>query len=104
MLDPIQQTIATLLRGYLNHPAVRRQDVISALQKINMPQPRVYIKTLRKAYEAFRSNSQIDELISAVQSIGEPVENAATEGETEAKKSILKREDLKLICFEYVWQ
>jgi superfamily II DNA or RNA helicase len=104
MLDPIQQTIATLLRGYLNHPAVPRQDVISALQKINMPQPRVYIKTLRKAYEAFRSDSQIDELINTVQSIGEPVENAASGTEAQAKKSILKREDLKLICFEYVWQ
>jgi superfamily II DNA or RNA helicase len=102
-LDPIQQTIATVLRGYLNHPAISRKEIVAALQKVNVPQPRVYIKTLRKAYETYRANGQIDELVSAVQGIGGPVAAMNQHGEKE-QQPLLKREDLKLVCFEYVWQ
>ena len=74
LLDPIQQTIATTLRGYINNPAVSRKEIIAAIQILNEPQPGVYIKTLRKAYESFATNNQIDELLEAVKSIGAEVE------------------------------
>src|SRR6266516_6521568 len=105
LLDPIQQTIATTLRGYINNPAVSRKDIIAAIQILNEPQPGVYIKTLRKAYETFTTNSQIDDLLAAVKSIGtdfEPPDNGNTV--ISESKSPVKREDLKLICFDYVWQ
>lgn len=105
LLDPIQQTIATILRGYINSPAVSRKEIIAAIQRLNEPQPGVYIKTLRKAYEAFTTNSQIDELLTAVRSIGtviEPPDNGDTSNPE--SKNPVKREDLKLICFDYVWQ
>ncbi|MDQ6645400.1 MAG: DEAD/DEAH box helicase, partial [Chloroflexota bacterium] len=86
LLDPIQQTIATTLRGYINSPAVSRKEIIAAIQSLNEPQPGVYIKTLRKAYEAFTATSQIDELLSAVKSIGAhtetPDDNNATRQES----------------------
>src|SRR5207248_3126206 len=69
LLDPIQQTIATTLRGYINSPAVSRKEIIAAIQRLNEPQPGVYIKTLRKVYEAFTAHGQIDELLAAVKSI-----------------------------------
>ncbi|MDQ2715098.1 MAG: phospholipase D-like domain-containing protein [Chloroflexota bacterium] len=101
VLDPIQQTLALILRRHLNDPAVARADIVAALQRINTPQPRVYLKALRKAYEAFQANRQIQQLVNAVQNIGN--RGASQEAEI-AKKALLKREDLKLICFEYVWQ
>jgi hypothetical protein len=105
LLDPIQQTIATTLRGYINNPVVSRKEIIAAIQILNEPQPGVYIKSLRKAYEAFATNNQIDELLAAVKSIGtdfEPLDNGNTANSE--SKSPVKREDLKLICFDYVWQ
>jgi len=105
LLDPIQQTIATTLRGYINSPAVSHKEVIAAIQWLNESQPGVYIKTLRKAYEAFSTNGQIDELLTVVKSIGTgavaPDESKAGSSES---KSPVRREDLKLICFDYVWQ
>src|SRR5439155_26159241 len=65
LLDPIQQTIATTLRSYINSPAVSRKEIIAAIQQLSEPQPGVYIKSLRKAYEAFTTNNQIDELLVA---------------------------------------
>ncbi|HLL78092.1 MAG TPA: DEAD/DEAH box helicase, partial [Ktedonobacteraceae bacterium] len=101
-LDPIQQTIATVLGGYINSPAVQRGEVIAAIQKLRQPLPGVYIKELRRAYDAFAAGGQIDTLLSAVQRIGQQQEPpVSSNGES---KSPVKREDLKLVCFDYVWQ
>jgi superfamily II DNA or RNA helicase len=105
LLDPIQQTVATTLRGYINSPAVNRKEIIAAIQRLNEPQPGVYIKTLRKAYEAFTANNQIDEILTAVKSIGTATELPDDDNTSNPEsKSPVKREDLKLICFDYVWQ
>src|SRR5437762_7150154 len=88
LLDPIQQTIATTLRGYINSPAVSRKEIIAAIQLLNEPQPGVYIKTLRKAFEVFTANSQIDELLAAVKSISSSAETPdnANTGNSESKR------------------
>lgn len=102
ILDPIQQTISTVLRAYVNSPGQSRREIITAIQKINVPQPRVYIKELRKAYETFRTNQQINDLLATIQEISKASEKINTANNE--VKSPIKREDLKLICFEYVWQ
>jgi superfamily II DNA or RNA helicase len=104
LLDPIQQTIATTLRGYINSPAVSRKEIIAAIQLLNEPQPGVYIKTLRKAYETFTADNQIDELLTAVKSIGAATEPPDGNTSNQESKSPVTRDDLKLICFDYVWQ
>jgi hypothetical protein len=104
LLDPIQQTIATTLRGYINSPAVSRKEVIAAIQWLNEPQPGVYIKALRKAYEAFSTNGQIDELLTVVKSIGTgTVAPEDSKAGSPVSKSPVRCEDLKLVCFDYVW-
>jgi len=105
LLDPIQQTVAMTLRGYINSPAVSRKEIIAAIQRLNEPQPGVYIKTLRKAYEVFTADNQIDELLTAVKSIGAATElSDDSNTSNQESKSPVKREDLKLICFDYVCQ
>ncbi len=108
LLDPIQQTIATTLRSYINSPAVSRKEVINALQWLTEPQPGIYIKALRKAYEAFVANNQIEELLAAVKGIDastSPPDASAPGNTTNSESSIpVRREDLKLICFDYIWQ
>ncbi|HET9999551.1 MAG TPA: helicase-related protein [Ktedonobacteraceae bacterium] len=102
LLDPIQQTIATILSGFINSPSISRKEIIAAIQRLNAPQPGVYIKILRKAYDAYLTNARIDELLSAVQSISRQDEPPATIASPESKSAV-RREDLKLICFDYVW-
>jgi Helicase conserved C-terminal domain len=104
LLDPIQQTIATTLQGYINSPAVSRKEIIAATQRLNEPQPGVYIKTLREAYGTFTASGQLSELLAAVKSIsaGTEAPNESTTSSPESKSPV-KREDLKLICFDYLW-
>jgi ERCC4-related helicase len=101
ILDPIQQTLQTVLQRYMNTPQVKRQEIIAALQKVNAPQPRVHIKTLRKAYQTFSANGNVQALIDTINTIGVPIGSSGDLQREE--KAVLKREDLKLICFEYVW-
>jgi len=101
-LDPIQQTIATVLRSYINNPVISRKDVIAAIQPLTLPLPGVYVKTLLKAYEAFTATARVDELLAAVQSISQEKERPA--GTRSESKAPVRREVLKLICFDYVWQ
>lgn len=101
-LDPIQQTIATLLGGYINSPAINRREVIAAIQQLRQPLPGVYIKELRRAYDAFTADGQVAALLAAVQRIGQQQEPTASSGDE--GKSPVRREDLKLVCFDYVWQ
>jgi hypothetical protein len=107
ILDPIQQTVSTTIRGYIHNALVSRKEVLTAIQRLGSPLPGVYLKTLRKAYETFLFNKDINELLVAVNAIGgdapasdpESVEQSANK----ERKALLKRDDLKLICFEYVW-
>jgi superfamily II DNA or RNA helicase len=108
LLDPIQQTIATTLRSYINSPAINRKEIIAAIQQLNEPQPGVYIKALRKAYESFLAHARVEELLAAVKSMGtggNTPGNKDTSGNTAVSegKIPVKREDLKLVCFDYVW-
>ncbi|MEO8972941.1 MAG: helicase, partial [Ktedonobacteraceae bacterium] len=101
LLDPIQQTIATILRSYINSTVINRKEITLALQQLNQPQPGVYIKALRKAYEAFIATNHVNELLASVQHIAQiekPSINTAIQ-----ERISLSREDLKLICFDYIW-
>jgi hypothetical protein len=61
----------------------------------------VHIKTLRKAYQTFSANGNVQALIDTINTIGVPIGSSGDLQREE--KAVLKREDLKLICFEYVW-
>jgi hypothetical protein len=103
-VDPIQQTVATVLQSYLNHPDVNRGQTIEVIRFLNQPMLKVQVDALRKAYKAFQSKREIKTLLAVVaelrEQFGEQEVSAHTSGSTPI--SSLKREDLKLICFDFI--
>lgn len=100
IIDPIQQTVSTLLRSYMNSPQVQRKDVRAAIQVLSEPLPRVHIKTVRKAHEEFGQSKDINGLIENINTLRATVEpNGRPEVDATAP---LRREDLHLICFEHI--
>ena len=106
LLDPIQQTIITTLRRYINSPTVSRKAIVEAVQKLNEPQPSVYVRALRKAYETFAASGDLTALLEAIGNLDTSTGNGAATGEDEdaIPRRAIKREDLRLICFDYLWQ
>ena len=101
ILDPLQQTVITLLRGYLNSPSVKRGEVREAMQRLRSAMPHSAIRDLRWAYERFQREQEIEPMISRIQSM-DTVERDAVPLGLDTQGS-LSPEDLHLVCFDYVW-
>lgn len=101
-IDSVQQTVATAIQGYLNHPEIDRGEAIELIRFLNQPMLGVQIKELRAALRAFKAAGQVKELMETVRklrsAIMEPTEPTYDVGSRRA----LQREDLRLICFEFV--
>ena len=101
-VEPIQQTVATTLQGYINHPDIDRQQIIQAIKLLNEPMLRVRIKQLREAYNEFQNAEDVNEFLNVIgEVIGDSGPDPTTEG-PDARVRSLKREDLRLICFDLV--
>ena len=101
VLDPLQQTVITLLRGYLNSPSVKRADVREAMQRLRSPMSHTAIRDLRRAYEQFQVEQDIELVISHIRAI-EIADRDAGPSAPDTQTS-LTEEDLHLVCFDYVW-
>ena len=101
VLDPLQQTVMTLLRGYLNSPSVSRADVRDAMRCLRSPMSNTAVRELRRVYEQFQSDQSIGSVIAHVNSI-EAVDPEVVSPGSGAREA-LAEEDLHLVCFDYVW-
>jgi superfamily II DNA or RNA helicase len=102
IVDPVQHTVATLLRGYLNHPDIDRKQTRQLMQALTQPLPWVHVKAVKAAYETFNRSKDLTTLLRTLRSLP-PLGNGAVRHETDPVGRAVRREDLHLMCFEYVW-
>ena len=99
-LDPLQQTIATTIQGVMNRPEVVRKEALAAIRFLSRPAPSVVVKELRAAYQRFQRDGDAAGLIG---SVVELAERYGASGQPTVRDSrTLRREDLRLICFDYL--
>lgn len=101
-IDPVQQTVATAIQGYLNHPDLDRKEAIELIRFLNQPMLSVQIKQLRAALKGFKAAGQVNDLIGEVRKLRQIVADPDTGSYAQPEKSKLQREDLRLICFEFL--
>lgn len=99
-VDPIQQTVATALQSYLNHPDVERSQAIEAIRFLNQPMLRVQAQKLRQAYRDFQGRGDINLLLVSIQELRKTVSSEEPRIGSPEKTKQLKREELRLICFD----
>jgi superfamily II DNA or RNA helicase len=103
-IDPIQQTIVTVIQSALNHPSIDRKRAIEAIRFLNQPMLTVQVRELRETYKSFQANSETIALLEAMLEMekrfgAQPSEPGLFFVDVPSK---LKREDLKLICFDFI--
>ena len=101
VLDPLQQTVITLLRGYLNSPAVKRSEVREAMRLLGQPMTHTAVGELRRAHERFQQGQEIGSVIESIQGLAGPHVDEPPDGQKASLSPT--REDLHLVCFDYVW-
>lgn len=86
--------------SYLNHPEVQRRDIMLVLRLLGEPMSHTVVRELRRSYEKFQQDQDIRAFIGffALRLNEEP--SAPAPGP--AASAPLSREDLHLICFDFV--
>jgi hypothetical protein len=101
-IDPLQQTVATIVQQFLNHPQVDRKRAIAGIAFLNGPMQNVQVAELRKLYKIYQQTQSISELIAGIEAMRSAfgVEAKATPEKALGAGAKLRREDLQLICFD----
>jgi SNF2 family DNA or RNA helicase len=98
-VDPIQQTVAEELKDALRRQAVDRESAKRCVRFLGQPMGRSLVVKLRKAYQAWSEGRDDQALLAAVGLLAD--EFGKGQPAAEGSGSI-RREDLDLICYEYV--
>jgi len=101
-IDPMQQTVATVIQNQLNHPQVDRKRGIAAIEFLSTPMLPVELKELRKLYKGFQHDGSVANLIAGIEGMQIAFGGAARgkSAATSVSAPKLRREDLQLICFD----
>lgn len=99
IVDPVQQTLVTVLQDHLNNPALKRADVRQVMSSLRRPATGMQIKRLREAYGTFRGNPDVTNLVATLRDIIAPTSPPPS---GERSVSALTRDDLHLVCFDHL--
>lgn len=98
-VDPIQQSVAEELKDALRRQTVDRELAKNRIRFLGQPMGRSLHAKLKRAYETFTEARDDDALLTAVSLLAEEF---GKERPSAGTASAIRREDLELICFEYV--
>jgi len=103
-VDPIQQTMVTILQNALNHPSIQRSRAIASIRFLTQPMLTVQVRELREAYRIFQTTSDVADLLAHMAEMevrfGSQTAGAAPLPTNDASK--VRRDELNLICFDFI--
>ena len=99
-----QALVAQVLQGHLNHPEMDRQELRELRRFLRQPLVGASVQQLRKALQSYSSTNDVQVLIEAVRALYQHQGVFSShESSDEKPVSKIRREDLKLICYEYIY-
>jgi hypothetical protein len=101
-VEAIQQTVVTLLQGYLSHPDVSRPSVIEAIRFLNQPMWRAQISDVRRAYKEFQRAGDVNRLLEEIEGLRLRFGNQTSGQSANRTRPAITRDDLRLICYDFV--
>ncbi len=99
-IDATQQVVTEELKNAIRRGKVNRDAAKSAISYLAQPMARFAIKRLKAAHAAWRGDGDDGALLAAVESLA--ADFAKDSNGDGAAATALTREQLELICFEYV--
>jgi len=99
-LDASQQALITILQAHINHPSCDRNELLGLLGKLAAPLSSVKVKNCREILAGFKKQGRIGECVEAVSKVFGTTEIVRTK--EESGQHVLHREDMRLICYEWI--
>lgn len=97
--DPIQQTLAEELKNAIRRGKVDREKAKTAIRFLGQPAGPFVIKRMKAAFKVWTEKPDDSALLDEIVGLEADFAKGLSGGST---GTTLRREDLKLICFEYV--
>ena len=99
-VDPIQQTVSEEIKDAIRRRTVDREKAKACISFLGQPMGRALHAKLKTANENWKASKDDATLVEEVASLSEQFGKQGQEDDGAIKR--LCREDLELICFEYV--
>jgi superfamily II DNA or RNA helicase len=99
-----QALVVHLLQGHLNDPGMDRQELRNLRRFLGKPLVGAFVQRLRKALQVYSSAHDIQAVVDTVRVLYEH-EGTSTSHHPpdDIRQGRITREDLKLICYEYIY-
>jgi len=97
-----QNIVSQILQEHLNSPEFDRKELRELRKFLKQPLVGASVQLLRKSLQDYTSSGQLGELIQVVRGLHRQQGSPLTEPNGDTRKKRLKREDLYLVCYEYV--
>jgi superfamily II DNA or RNA helicase len=99
-----QTLVAQVLQAHLNNSSFERKELRDLRNFLKQPLVGAAVQQLRKALQTYSSTNDVHVLIETVRALHQHQAADSSHGSSDAKsKSRTTREDLKLICYEYIY-
>jgi superfamily II DNA or RNA helicase len=98
-----QALVAQVLQGHLNHPEMDRGELRELRKFLRQPLVGASVQQLRKAIRGYSSTNDVRALIETVRALYQHQGALSSLNSPDEKPaSKITREDLKLVCYEYI--
>lgn len=98
-IDPLQQTVGTVLQSIMNRSDVKRPDVIKVMRYLQEPMTGVEVKELRKVYNAYLEDSDARVLVEKCLALqGKYGGSTVMAGHSDSAR--IGEDNLHLVCFD----
>jgi hypothetical protein len=98
-----QALVAQVLQGHVNHPEMDRLELRALRRFLRQPLVGASVQQLRKALQTYSSTNNVQMLIETVRALYQHQKAVLPDAPADKKPSSkITREDLKLICYEYI--
>lgn len=96
-----QTIVSQILRQQLHNPIFDREEIRELRQFLKRPLVGASVQLLREAMKAYSTTNEFEPLMETLRALHQQQGNSEVE-ETRPKGKRLTREDLHLVCFEYI--
>jgi SNF2 family DNA or RNA helicase len=102
-VDEQQNIVSQILQEHLNHPDFERKELRELRKFLKQPLVGASVLLLRKSVQNYSSSGDLHSLVQVLRDLYEQ-QGGYSEDSADVKRGYrIKREDLRLMCFEYVW-
>jgi len=99
-----QTLVSQVLQGHLNNPGFDRRELRELRQFLKQPLVGTSVQQLRKVLQTYSSTNDVRGMIETVQALYQHHGEFSPNGSGDKKPvGRIQREDLKLICYEYIY-